>query len=97
MCYGTSFYKQDGGVFGLFPNGNVGRIRLSCTATNNSGITKFLPNIRTEENCVRALATQCVVQILSRVKHWHIKTCIDTKLCVGAGNQRCFRYVLYQY
>ena len=97
MCYGTSFYKQDGGVFGLFPNGNVGRIWLSCTATNNSGITKFLPSIRIEDNCVRALPTQCVVQLLSRVKHWHIKTCIDTKLCVGAGDQRCFLYVLYQY
>ena len=29
MRYGTSFYKQDGAVFGLLPHGNVGRIKAN--------------------------------------------------------------------
>ena len=29
MRHGTSFYKQYGGVFGLLPHGNIGRIKVN--------------------------------------------------------------------
>ena len=32
MRYGTSFYKQDGAVFGLLPHGNIGRIKVNLFA-----------------------------------------------------------------